>query len=211
MTVGTSDAALDAAAARVAAAVATLRGSGRTALHRTELKGAAAFGGTDSHVAGSPQLGSENPLAPPVDLEIVDGRVFGNVTFRAPYEGPPGYVHGGVLASVFDELLGIANITGESPGMTAKLTVRYRRPTALHRPAEFEAWHERRQGRRLVAHATLRVDGELTAEAEGLFVGIDAQLAEEYFGALRKQAEQAGQTGQTGQTGQANTTEATDS
>lgn len=194
MTSQAPDSALDAAATALDAAVGELRSSGTTARNRIELHGAAALAGPSGHMLGSPQIGAENPLAAPVVVEVVDGRVVGRVTFTAPYEGPPGFVHGGVIASVFDELLGVANVEGEAAGMTAKLTVRYRRPTPLHRPAVFEAWHERRQGRRFVAHASLHVDGELTCEAEGLFVGIDAELAEEYFGELRRSADDAAST-----------------
>lgn len=198
MTARVPDSVLDAAADALDAVVADLRAGGSTARNRIELRGAAGLSGPGSHMPGSPQIGAENPLAPPVSLDVVDGRVHGRVTFTAPYEGPPGFVHGGVIASVFDELLGVANVEGEAPGMTAKLTVRYRRPTPLHRPAVFEAWHERRKGRRFVAHATLHVDGELTCEAEGLFVGIDADLAEEYFGELRRTAEVTSSTEGTG-------------
>ena len=39
------------------------------------------------------------------------------------------------------------------------------------------------EDRRIVAKGRMTVDGELTAEAEGLFITIDA-LAEEYFGRI---------------------------
>ncbi|MEZ5169889.1 MAG: PaaI family thioesterase [Acidimicrobiia bacterium] len=191
MTAQVPDSAFEEASTAIDAVVTELRSSGPTARNRIELHGAAGLEGPRSHMLGSPQIGAENPLSVPVTIDVVDRRVVGHVTFTAPYEGPPGFVHGGVIASVFDELLGVANVEGEAPGMTAKLTVRYRRPTPLHRPAVFEAWHERRQGRRFVAHATLHVDGELTCEAEGLFVGLDAELAEEYFGELRRTAANA--------------------
>ena len=38
------------------------------------------------------------------------------------------------------------------------------------------------EGRRIVAKGRMTVDGELTAEAEGLFITIDPRLAAEYFG-----------------------------
>lgn len=198
MTSQASDSALDDASTALDDIVAELRASGGTARNRIELHGAEALSGPTGHMLGSPQIGAANPLAVPVAVEVVDRRVVGRVTFTAPYEGPPGFVHGGVIASVFDELLGVANVEGQAPGMTAKLTVRYRRPTPLHRPAVFEAWHEKRQGRRFVAHATLHVDGQLTCEAEGLFVGIDADLAEEYFGELKRTAANAASSEGTG-------------
>ena len=49
----------------------------------------------------------------------------------AAYEGPPGLVHGGVLALVLDQMLGEAAGAGGKPGMTGTLTLRYRQGTPL--------------------------------------------------------------------------------
>ena len=86
------------------------------------------------------------------------------------------------MALTFDEILGMANAASGHPGMTGTLKIRYLRPTPLHRTVELEGWTERVEGRRIVAKGRMTVDGELTAEAEGLFITIDASLAEEYFG-----------------------------
>jgi Thioesterase superfamily len=136
----------------------------------------------DDYLPRSPLVGDVSPLAPPIEYEYRDGRLMGWGTFHAAYEGPPGYVHGGWIALAFDEMLGMANIAGGHPGMTGRLSVRYRRPTPLHRPVEFEAWTEEVDGRRIVTRGTLTADGAVTAEAEGLFVVIDLEKALEYFG-----------------------------
>ena len=57
--------------------------------------------------------------------------------------------------------------------MTGTLKVRYLRPTPLHRRVDIEGWTERVEGRRIVAKGRMTVDGEVTAEAEGLFITID--------------------------------------
>lgn len=131
----------------------------------------------------SPVVGMSSPMSPPVEYTVRGGRVHGTGTFGAPYEGPPGYVHGGVIALAFDELLGIANITSGHPGMTGTLTVRYRRPTPLGQELDFEAWTERVEGRRITTRGTITAYGTLTAEAEGLFVVVNPERAAEYFGA----------------------------
>ena len=136
----------------------------------------------DDYLPRSPLVGEVSPLAPPINYEHRDGRLTGRGTFHAAYEGPPGYVHGGWIALAFDEMLGMANIASGHPGMTGRLSVRYRRPTPLHRPVELEAWTEEVDGRRVVTRGTLTVDGAVTAEAEGLFVVIDLERALEYFG-----------------------------
>jgi len=146
----------------------------------------------DDYLPRSPLVGEVSPLAPPIEWEYRDGRIRGTGVFHAAYEGPPGYVHGGWVELTFDEILGMSNIASGNPGMTGTLKIRYLKPTPLHRTVELEGWTERIEGRRIVARGTMTVDGELTAEAEGLFVKIDASLAERYFGEARGEAAAAG-------------------
>ena len=63
----------------------------------------------------SPVIGFANPVARPVVVEGVDGELHGTAFFDYQYEGPPTCVHGGVIAMVFDEMLGAANILGGEP------------------------------------------------------------------------------------------------
>jgi acyl-coenzyme A thioesterase PaaI-like protein len=121
----------------------------------------------------SPILGLANPLSPPLEVEIEGDRVLAHVRFGAAYEGPPGCVHGGYVAAVFDELLGATQTLSGTAGMTARLIVNYRRPTPLHRDLIMEGRVVRVDGRKVFVEATCSADGELTAEAEGLFVTID--------------------------------------
>lgn len=118
----------------------------------------------------------------PLEYEVGPERVVGRGTFDDGYEGPPGYVHGGWVAYVFDEALGMANIAAGHPGMTARLTVRYRRPTPLHTGVRLDAHTERVDGRRITARGTLSVGDVVTAEAEGVFVRLGAERVLEYFG-----------------------------
>jgi acyl-coenzyme A thioesterase PaaI-like protein len=135
----------------------------------------------------SPIVGEASPLSPRLDWEIVtraDGRagVEARGTFGAAYEGPPSYVHGGWVACAFDEVLGIANIVSGHPGMTARLTVHYRRPTPLFHDLVLRAWVDRVEGRRVMSRAEMYDGDTLTAEAEGLFVQPRPEVAEQYFG-----------------------------
>ncbi|MGH0028633.1 MAG: PaaI family thioesterase [Myxococcota bacterium] len=118
----------------------------------------------------SPLVGPRNPVSPPMRFEEREGRLLGRVTFGAAYTGPPGSVHGGVIASAFDELLGSANLVNGTGGMTGTLTVRYRRPTPVDAPIELEGWVERTEGRKIFTRGEMRHAGTVTAEAEGIFV-----------------------------------------
>lgn len=123
----------------------------------------------------SPLMGLSNPLSPPIDFELADDRVIGRVNFGRAYEGPPGHVHGGFVAAAFDEVLGFVQCATGQPGMTGTLTVRYRKPTPLHQDLRFEAWVEKIEGRKTIAHGTLACGDTVCAEGEGVFIGIDQQ------------------------------------
>ncbi|HWB66352.1 MAG TPA: PaaI family thioesterase [Mycobacteriales bacterium] len=132
----------------------------------------------------SPMSGHSNPIAPPLQMRIVergDGEVVieGDITFGPAYEGPPGHCHGGYVAAMFDELLGFAQL---GPGFTAYLKVDYRKPTPLNRPLELRAWIDHIDGRKRLVRGTSSLDGELLAEAEGLFIA--PRSGEDYLSRL---------------------------
>jgi acyl-coenzyme A thioesterase PaaI-like protein len=136
-------------------------------------------GDTRAFFDHSPLQGLSNPLAPPVQLEVVDGEVHGRARFGSAYEGPPSSVHGGYVAAAFDEVLGLAQSLGGSPGMTGTLTIRYRTPTPLHTDLRFVARLDRQEGRKIFCSGELHAGEVLCAEAEGIFISVDiARMAE---------------------------------
>jgi acyl-coenzyme A thioesterase PaaI-like protein len=144
---------------------------------------ASGLGHDVGHFDWSPLLGSANPLAPPLRTSFEDGIVVGWARFGAAYEGPPGCVHGGYVAAAFDEILGLAQSLSGQVGMTANLTVRYRRPTPLHTDLRLEGRLEGVNGRKVTAVGVLLAGDEVTAEASGLFITVTP----ERFAALAAQ------------------------
>ncbi len=121
----------------------------------------------------SPLMGRANPLAPPIHLRVEGDVVRGTVGFGWAYQGPPGHLHGGFVAAMFDEALGLAQSMTGNPGMTGTLTVRYRRPTPLNTELRIEAMVKRIEGRKIFTEARLYAGDTLTAEAEAIFISID--------------------------------------
>jgi uncharacterized protein (TIGR00369 family) len=121
---------------------------------------------------GNPVSGRLNPLAPPIDVEVLpDGTARAVFTLSAVYEGPPTFVHGGVSALILDQLLGVAASASGTPGMTATLELRYRRPTPLGVPLTAEAKSTGAEGRKSWADGRiLDPDGRTTVEATAMFV-----------------------------------------
>lgn len=137
----------------------------------------ASFGTGDPHqyFPFSPQIGLYNPLAPPVRVWIEDGVVHGEGNLDAAYEGPPGCVHGGIIASLFDELLGVANITAKVGAMTGTLTIKYRSPTPLKTDLTFMARNVGIDGRKVRTEGTIHAGDRLCAECEGIFIVVDSE------------------------------------
>jgi len=119
----------------------------------------------------SPVSGKRNPIAPPIRLwKTGEGEVRGEALFSPTYAGPPNSVHGGILAAVFDEILAMANVISGTAGFTGTLTIRYRRKTPLNTPIELWGKNIKQDGRKQLCRGEMRVDGEVTADAEGLFI-----------------------------------------
>lgn len=115
-------------------------------------------------------VGKHHPMYMPIELTTHEGVTRGHVELDITWEGPPGCVHGGYVAHLFDCLMGQHNLNVGIPGMTGTLRVRYRRPTPLHRDLRLEAHTERTSGRKIITQARISLGEEVTAEAEGLFI-----------------------------------------
>ncbi|MFD2093332.1 PaaI family thioesterase [Blastococcus deserti] len=133
----------------------------------------------------SPVYGPGNPVAPPmVATDSPDGRATGRVTLGKPHEGPPGLVHGGVVATLLDHVLARALRAAGRGGLTATLTVTYRRPVRLGIPLIATAEMGATDGRRTTATARLVAEDDPSttlAEAEGLFVALRPERAADVF------------------------------
>jgi uncharacterized protein (TIGR00369 family) len=133
----------------------------------------------------SPVYGPGNPVAPPMEAASTpDGRATGRVTLGKPHEGPPGLVHGGVVATLLDHVLARAVRAAGRGGLTATLTVTYRRPVQLGVPLLATAETGATDGRRTTATARLVAEddpGTTLAGAEGLFVALRPDRAADVF------------------------------
>jgi len=119
----------------------------------------------------SPISGKRNPIAPPIRLwKAGESEVNGEVIFSPTYAGPPDSVHGGIIAAVFDEILAMSNVISGTAGFTGTLTIKYRRKTPLNMPIELWGKNVRQDGRKQLCRGEMRVNGEVTASAEGLFI-----------------------------------------
>lgn len=91
------------------------------------------------------------------------------------FEGPPGYVHGGVIATILDEAMGKVNRCKGVIALTRHMSVDYLQPIPLNTKLRAVGWEVRHDGRKHFHLGEIRaLDGTVLARGEGLFVAIDA-------------------------------------
>jgi acyl-coenzyme A thioesterase PaaI-like protein len=98
--------------------------------------------------------------------------ILAKVRFGPATVGPPGHVHGGAIAAVLDEAMGLSVALAGQPGMTAELHVRFRKPVPLNSVAIIQPRIREHRARRVGVRADL-VDAEthtVYADASAVFV-----------------------------------------
>ncbi|MBU2493229.1 MAG: PaaI family thioesterase [Bacteroidetes bacterium] len=94
--------------------------------------------------------------------------------------GPPGFAHGGAIASVFDEAMGVTAWLNAHKVMTAKLEINYLKPVPLNTKILGEFSIENIKGRTVKIGGRLvsEDEGTLFAAANGIFVVVNAKKFE---------------------------------
>lgn len=134
----------------------------------------------------NPVIGRLNPVAPRFEISFREGgggyqntEVVARAELGILFEGPIDGVHGGIIASLFDQFLAIANIHNGFGAFTGTLTVKYLQPCPLFAPLTFVCRTDRVEGRKVHTVGELQAGDVRVAEASGLFIlPSEARLAE---------------------------------
>ncbi len=127
--------------------------------------------------------GSQNPEG--LHLHFEDGRdaagaitaTCSRIKLTRRYEGPPGHIHGGIIATLLDEAMSKLNRPLNLLAMTRSLNIEYLRPAPLETPLRLVGTHLRRDGRKVFHAADLMLeDGTVLAHGEGFFLVIPAEM-----------------------------------
>jgi acyl-coenzyme A thioesterase PaaI-like protein len=131
-------------------------------------------GASLDHGTVCPVSGLENPMGLGMTAYREGDGVRASVTLGAGSAGPPGIAHGGVVAALLDDLMGfVLDSIERTPGYTANLTVTYKRPVPVETPVDVRGRLRRREGRKLFLAASIELDGQTLAEADGLFLAAE--------------------------------------
>ena len=103
-------------------------------------------------------------------------RIVGRFCIGEEYQGGTGYLHGGIIALLLDEVMSKASRFHGERAVTADLRVEYKRPIRAGQEIMVEGFVARRDGRQLYHEGEIRNQaGELLARGQGRFVIIDPE------------------------------------
>jgi acyl-coenzyme A thioesterase PaaI-like protein len=126
--------------------------------------------------------GLSHPIAPQLQMQVHDRGGAGEVVVGPLFQGGPGLVHGGIVALLIDHAMGCVAARPDRPAMTVRLGLRYRRPTPLGVPLRVSVSLDRIEGRQLHLSASIMAHGEVTAEADGVFLALTPENLDAVFG-----------------------------
>ena len=100
-----------------------------------------------------------------------------SVTLDNRYQGAPGYVHGGIIATLLDEAMSKLNKPLGVMAMTRQMDVSYLRPAPIGTEMRLQSRFMRREGRKLFHEAELlNLEGQVLSRCSGLWIVIDPGL-----------------------------------
>jgi len=134
---------------------------------------------SDPHV-GNPCFGcgEANPRGMHLrfDRDEQRQRIVGRFELGPEYQGATGFVHGGIVATVLDEVMSKVSRFFDVRAVTAELAVDYLKPVRVNETLIVEGFNARREGRQLYHEGEIRdAAGTLLARARGRFVVVDLE------------------------------------
>lgn len=130
--------------------------------------------------------GPRNPFGLRLRFERDGERVVTRFTAREEYQGFPGYLHGGVIVALLDEVMSrVSLVMDDRWTMTAGMDVRFRKPVLIGQDVTVVGEHIETKRQVVTARAeVLLPDGSAAAEAKGKFVYVSttalAKMGEDY-------------------------------
>ncbi len=123
--------------------------------------------------------GDKNKAGLQVKFYADENGTFAQFTPRAQFEGYKGITHGGIVATLLDEIMVKAILTDEV-AVTAEMTVRYKQPVRTGERLTLTAHVENHRGRfyTTVGEAR-RDDGVVVATATGKYLAVSPEFKAE--------------------------------
>jgi len=112
------------------------------------------------------------------ELDQQTGRATGKFVLGSRYAGGAGFVHGGVIAVLLDEVMGKISKLLEERAVTAELNIEYRKPVPTGAEIVVSGWQEEEKGRNRFRVGEIHdAKGNLLARGRGRFVVVGQPVA----------------------------------
>jgi acyl-coenzyme A thioesterase PaaI-like protein len=114
-------------------------------------------------------------------LHVAGDTCWTELTLRRDFQGWEGIAHGGIVATILDEVMGWALASADAWGYTAKMSIEYKRPVPVGARIRGEGRLVGRRRRLLTLTGRLvnASTGEVLATAEALYVAAPEAQREE--------------------------------
>jgi acyl-coenzyme A thioesterase PaaI-like protein len=112
-----------------------------------------------------------------LDLHVERGRSWVELALEPRFQGWDGIVHGGIVATILDEVMAWALVGEDDWGLTARLAVDFKKTVMVDQRIRAEGWITRTR-RRLVDTEARLIDaasGDVLATATGVYMAADEE------------------------------------
>jgi uncharacterized protein (TIGR00369 family) len=101
-------------------------------------------------------------------------RIRGRFRLPADYQGGAGFVHGGIIAMLLDEVMAKVSRFAKDHAVTGEMTIEYRKPVPVGEDIVVEGWEVGRDGRVRQREGEIRnASGVILASGRARFIEID--------------------------------------
>jgi acyl-coenzyme A thioesterase PaaI-like protein len=116
---------------------------------------------------------SQNPIGLKIAFEVNGDGIVAEFTSNENHEGPPGFVHGGVLAAILDEAISyVARGSMQYGILTMRETIAFRNASPIGEKLKVEAEVTKEKNRAFVVTAKVYNQKGTIAEAEGTLLKV---------------------------------------
>ena len=103
-------------------------------------------------------------------------RIRGVFKIAPEYQGGPGFVHGGIVATLLDEVMAKVSRFEKDYAVTGALNIEYVKPVPVGEELVVEGWETGREGRIRTRQGEIRNSaGKVLARGSGRFIEVDPQ------------------------------------
>ncbi|MFA4994194.1 MAG: PaaI family thioesterase [Bdellovibrionales bacterium] len=115
--------------------------------------------------------GKLNPIGLKLKFVEENGVYISRFTPRPEHQSYDGTIHGGIISTLLDEIMGHYLYVKGRNVVTAKLETRFRKPTPLGQELTIRGWVVKERGKVIEMEATVALpDGTITAEGRAMLM-----------------------------------------